>query len=242
MIWNIFNLTVYQPLYNGLVFLVGVVPYHDVGIAVILLTIVARIALYPLARRAIESQMAMKKVAPEIEAIKKKYKGDPAQQSKATFALYKERGVHPFAGALVGIAQIPILLGLYWVFAWGGLPTVDADLLYSFVHVPAGVNMEFLGFVDMGVNHNVALALLVGLSQLAYMRISMGPRGTQTPAEAVESSFSTDMAKSFDVQMRYVFPVTFAVIAYFVVAAAPLYWLTANLAMIAQEYFSGRRF
>jgi len=242
MIGSVFNLVVYQPLYNALVFLIGAIPSHDVGIAVILLTIVVRIVLYPLSRRAVDSQLAVKKLAPEIEAIKKKYKGDAAEQSKATLALYKERGVHPFAGALVGIIQIPILLGLYWVFARGGLPHIDPNLLYPFVHPSNGVNMEFLGFVDMGASRNIVLALLVGISQFAYMRLSMGPRGSQSAAEAIESSFSSDMAKSFDLQMRYVFPVTFAVIAYFVVAAAPLYWLTANAAMIAQEYFSGRRF
>ena len=67
----------------------------------------------------------------------------------------------------------------------------------------------------------------------------MGPRGSQTPAEA---TFSTDMAKSFDLQARYVFPVVFGVITYFIVAAAPLYWVTSNTFMIFQELAAGRRF
>ena len=99
--------------------------------------------------------------------------------------------------------------------------------------------MEFLGALDMGPKHNIMLAILVALSQLVYSRLSMGPRGTTTVGEA---TLSTDMAKSFDIQARYVFPLLFGVISYTVPAAAPLYWLTGNIFMIGQEYASGRRF
>src|SRR6185436_14723915 len=96
--WSaLFHTIIYDPLYNGLVFLVGVIPTHDVGIAVILLTIVVRTILYPLSRRAVETQLAMKKIAPDVERIKVKYKDNREEQTKAIFALYRERGVHPFA-------------------------------------------------------------------------------------------------------------------------------------------------
>ena len=232
MISSFFHLFVYDPLYNGLIYLVGVIPTHDVGIAVIVLTIAVRIILFPLSRRAVESQIAMKKIAPEIEELKKKHK-DSAEQSKAIFALYKERDIHPFSSIGLLLLQLPILIGLYWVFALGG------SLLYSFVHTPDTINMEFLGALDMGAKHNIMLAILVALSQLVYSRLSMGPRGTTTVGEA---TLSTDMAKSFDIQARYVFPLLFGVISYTVPAAAPLYWLTGNIFMIGQEYASGRRF
>ena len=67
----------------------------------------------------------------------------------------------------------------------------------------------------------------------------MGPRGVKT---ATEASFSDDMAKSMDVQARFVLPAVIGVIAYTVVAAAPLYWVTSNSFMILQEYLAGRRF
>ena len=70
MISQLFHAVIYDPLYNGLVFLVGIIPTHDVGLAVIALTIVARVIIYPLSKRAIETQMAMKKIAPEVEKIK----------------------------------------------------------------------------------------------------------------------------------------------------------------------------
>jgi len=239
MILNVLHAVVYEPLYNALIFLVDHVPGHDVGIAVILLTIVVRLILYPLSRRAVESQLAMKKVAPDVEALKKKYKDDAAEQNKAIFALYKERGVHPFAGAGLMLIQLPVLFSLYYMFVHGGLPTINADMLYAFVHAPATVNMHFLGFIDIGAAHNIVLAALVAVTQLLYTRLSMGKTQDDSP---VEASMSADLAKSFDFQARYVMPLMFGVIAYFIPAAAPLYLVTANVFMIAQEFWSGRRF
>lgn len=239
MISSLFHTLVYVPLYNGLVFLVGVVPSHDMGLAVVALTVVVRVVLYPVSRRAVLSQIAMKKLAPEAEELKKKYKKNSPEQNAAIWALYRERGVHPLAGIGLLFLQLPVLFGLYWVFLRGGFPQVDPSLLYAFVHAPSSVSMEFLGFVDMGAKHNIPLALLVAATQFVYTRLSMGPRAARGN---IEASFSDDMARSFDLQARYIFPLTFAVIAYFVAAAVPLYWFTSNLFMIAQEYAAGRRF
>ncbi len=238
MIGTIFHAIIYDPLYNGLVFLVGVIPSHDLGIAVILLTIVARIILYPLSRRAVQAQLDMKRIAPEVEKLKEKHKDDREQQSRAILELYKEHGIHPFANFGLVLVQIPILLGLYWVFSRGGLPKIDLTLLYPFVHPPAAVNMEFLGVLNVGMNHSIVLAVLAGVTQFLYTRLSMGPK----QEHLAESTLSGDMAKSFDLQARYVLPAMIAVISFTVVAAAPLYWVTSNTFMILQEYIGGRRF
>lgn len=242
MISAAFHAVIYQPLYNGLVFLVGVIPTHDMGLAVIALTVIVRVIVYPLSRRAVLSQMAMKKIAPEVEEIKKKYKKNSPEQTQAIFALYKERGIHPFASFGLVLIQFPVLIGLYFVFLRGGFPHIDASLLYSFVQAPASVNMHLFGFVDMAAPHNIPLALLVALTQLIYSRLSMGPREKTPESTPVEASLSGDMAKSFDLQMRYLFPLLFGFIAYSVAAAAPLYWVTSNLFMIGQEFLAGRRF
>src|ERR1700745_3002747 len=101
MIGSIFHAGIYNPLYNGLVFLVGIIPSHDVGLAIVVLTIVVRFILFPLSRRAVQAQLAMKEIAPDVEDLKKKFENDREQQSKAIFALYKERGIHPFAGFML---------------------------------------------------------------------------------------------------------------------------------------------
>ena len=240
MVTQIFDAVIYKPLYNGLIFLIGIVPAHDVGIAVVALTIIARIILYPLAKRAVTAQMAMKSVTPDIEALKKKYEKDREAQSKAIFALYKERNIKPFSGIALLLIQFPILIGLYWVFARGGLPSVDSTLLYSFVHIPEAVNMNFLGVINMS-GHSVFLALTAAITQFLYTRLSMGPAATIDPSP-IESTLSGDMAKTFDMQARYVLPLMIGGIAYTIGAAAPLYWTAGNIFMLAQEYASGRRF
>lgn len=237
MISSIFHAVVYAPIYNALVFFVGLLPSHDVGIAVIVVTILVRFVLFPLSRVAITTQMKMKEIAPEVEEIKKKYKTSE-EQGRATLALYKERGVRPFAGFFLTLLQLPILLGLYWVFAQGGLPEIHASILYPFVHVPGAVNMEFLGLINMA-KPSIVLALLATVAQFIYTRLSMGPRGQVT---ATEATLSSDMAKSFDLQARYLLPAMVGIIGLFIASAAPLYWLTGNIFMIGQELLAGRRF
>ncbi|MBI2030830.1 membrane protein insertase YidC [Candidatus Kaiserbacteria bacterium] len=239
MISSAFHTVVYDPLYNGLIFLVNHIPTHDVGIAIVILTILVRLVVYPLSKRAIQSQIAMKKVVPEVEELKKKYKKNSPEQTQAVFAFYKEHDIHPFAGLGLMLIQLPILIALYWIFAMGGLPVVDENILYGFVPRPETVNMLFLGLIDMGAKHNIVLALLTVATQLIYSRLSMGPRVGKT---AVEESLSSDMAKSFDLQVRYVLPVVIGFVVYVVAAAAPLYYVTSNIFMIAQEYLAGRRF
>jgi len=239
MILNFLHAVIYDPLYNALIFFVDKVPGHDIGIAVVLLTIVVRIILFPLAKKAVESQLAMKKIAPEMEAIKAKYKNDAAQQSKAVFALYKERGVHPLAGFGILLLQLPVLFALYYIFVRSGLPEIQTDILYSFINAPAAVDMRFLGFVDMAATHNLVLAGLVSVSQFIYSRLSMGKTQNDSP---VEASLSKDLARSFDFQARYVMPLIIGAVGYFFPAVFSLYMVTANIFMIGQEFFSGRRF
>lgn len=239
MISGLFHTFVFQPLYNGLVFFIDIVPGHDVGLAVIALTILVRIVIFPLSQRAIKTQIAMKAVMPDVEALKERFKNDKEQLGRALLALYRERDIHPFASFGIILIQLPLLLGLYWVFLGDGLPAVNAEVLYSFIPVPAMVSMQFLGSMDMGAAHNIVLATLAALTQVVYTRLSMGLR---TPRPAGEQSFSSDMARNFELQARYVLPLIIGVVSYTVAAAVPLYWVTSNLFMIAQEYLSGRRF
>ncbi|MCR4281269.1 MAG: YidC/Oxa1 family membrane protein insertase [Candidatus Kaiserbacteria bacterium] len=238
MISAIFHALVYDPLYNGLVFLVGILPANDVGLAVVLLTIIVRIIIFPLSRRAVIAQKQMKEIAPDLEALKVKYKNNREEQGRAIFALYKERDIHPFASFGLILIQLPILFALYWIFALGKLPAVHTEILYPFVHAPAVVNMEFLGLINVG-SKSILLAILAAVTQIIYSRLSMGPRMKSGPSDG---TFAGDMAKSFDLQARYVLPVIIGVIAYTIPAAAPLYWVVSNSFMIGQEFFMGRRF
>ena len=237
MISTIFNVVIHDPLYNALVFLIHVVPYSDVGIAVILLTLFVKLLLFPLTKKAIHTQVTLKKIGPRLEEIKKKYKDDQQEQVKQTLKVYKENDIHPLSGILTLFIQLPVIFGLYWMFFKGGLPTIDIDSLYAFVSAPETVNMNFLGIVDMA-ERSVVLALLAGATQFVHAQIAIKPPETKSkPGESLKD----DLARSMTLQMRYVLPIFVGVIAYFISSAVALYWTTSNLFTIGQELFVRRR-
>ena len=79
---QLFNVVLFQPLLNLLVFLYNIVPYHDLGVAIILLTIIIKAVLYPLASQSIKSQKALQELQPKMEALKKQYKNDKEKLAK----------------------------------------------------------------------------------------------------------------------------------------------------------------
>src|ERR1035441_7080466 len=138
----------YRPILNLLVFFYQTIAFHDLGIAIILVTLFIRLILYPFFHTGAKQQMLMQRIQPKIKEIQTKHKDDRDQQAKALMELYKEHGVNPFSGILLLVIQIPILLTFYWVIR-SGVGTVQLTGLYSFVAVPHSINTIFLGFIDL---------------------------------------------------------------------------------------------
>jgi YidC/Oxa1 family membrane protein insertase len=235
-----FHATLYQPLYNGLVFLISVMPWHDVGLAVLALTVLVKLILLPLSEKAVATQLAMKKFEPELNNIKIKYKNDREAQASAVLNFYKEHKINPVASFLVVLIQMPIIISLYYVFYKGGLPEINPDLVYSFTKLPEAVNMHFLSLLDIG-QKSILLALIVGVTQFLQMRLAMPPLPPRDHKEG-PPSLKDEMARSLNVQMRYVMPALFTFVAMQVAGAVSLYWTTSNLFAIAQELYLRKKF
>ena len=233
MLTNIWNTFLYEPLLNALAFLVSVVPGGDVGLAVILLTILVKVALFPLSQRSIESQKKMNLLAPEIKKIKDSG-ASKEEQAKLTFELYKKNKTNPFSGCLLILIQIPIIFALYYVFLKG--LNFESGLLYSFVKAPENVNMLFLGVLDL-TQKSLLLAVLAGISQFFQAYYMPKP----APSTGDGKSFQESFAKSMHVQMKYVFPFIVAFIAYSVSGAIALYWVTSNIFAVGQQIYSARK-
>ena len=217
----------FDPLYNSLIFLFQIFPWADAGIVVVLLTILVRLILFPLSRKAVVTQVKMAEIGPELSAIKEKYKNNSEEQARKTLALYKEKGVNPFSGILVVIIQIPIILALYQIFLH--FPEVNSALLYSFVSVPENINTTFLGLVDVSAKSAV-IALLAAAS--TYFQFLASMKGQK---ESKGTSFGDNLTRSMQKQMKYFFPVLVFFISYNISGVIALYWLTTNLFSIAQE-------
>jgi YidC/Oxa1 family membrane protein insertase len=228
---GLFHTLIYQPIYNALALLIGFLPGGDVGLAIIAITVLVRLILSPLSLSAIRTQIAMRRIDPELKALQAAYKDDKETLGKKTMELFRENKVNPLASFFLILIQLPIIIGLYAVLRaeTKGL-SFDPSVLYSFVHAPAHASLLFLGFFDLA-GKSLALAAVVAITQFIYAKL-LSP---STPAAASKGSFQEDLSKSMQMQMQYALPVVLGVVAYFASSAIALYFVTSNTFSILQE-------
>lgn len=230
MISSFFHAVFYDPIYNALVALVSIVPGSDVGIAVILVTVVIRLILLPFSLSAARTQRAMKILEPKIKELKEKHKGNKEKEALETLALYREARVNPFSSILTVFIQIPVLLALYFVFYYEPFPAINALRLYSFTPTPDTISLEFLGLISVA-GKSIILAFLAGVTQ--YFQAHLALSGTMKPSDT--KSIQNDFQRVMGMQLKYVFPFIIAVISYTTSGAIALYFITTNLAGALQE-------
>jgi len=233
VIGSFFNTFFYNPLYNGLILLLDVLPWLDLGLAIVVFTILVKLILFPLSQKQIKTQIKIKEIEPKINEIKEKYL-DKQERAVKTMELYKSEKINPFAGFLPILIQIPIIFALYFIFLRSGFPEINSEILYSFVKAPLDVNMMFLGLLDVS-QKSVILAVLAGISQ--YFQAKLASPITK---KTEKGGLGEDFARSMSIQMRYVFPVMIFFIAYTISAAVAIYWTTSNIFMIGQELYVKR--
>lgn len=213
----------------------ALVPGADAGIAVVIFTILVRLALYPLSKKSIETQFKIKNIDGDVQKIRESVK-DKTKQAAQIMDLYKRKGLNPLSGFALIIVQIPIIFALYYIFLKGGLPVVNTDMLYSFITAPGDINMRFLGVFDLTAKSYV-LAAICAASQFFQAKLSLPPAKSQKDS----TSFKDNLARSMNIQMRYFFPVMVFFIAYNLSSIIALYWITNNLFAIAQEWSVRRK-
>jgi YidC/Oxa1 family membrane protein insertase len=246
-ILTLWNSLLVHPIMNLTLFAYSVV--HDFGLAIILVTVTIRLALYPLYVTQIRSQRAMQEVAPAMEELKKKYGKDRQRFSQEQMKLYKERGVNPAAGCLPLVLQMPLLIALYNSLLQLGCglgpppgnvcPGLTHDMVesfrYTFVPNPVGeggsldTTAHWLPWITEGLQHPDpwVLPIFAGLVQLVASVMAM-------PAKQVRSD---DPAQRMTQSMAYTFPLITVIIGRSFPAGLALYWITTTLFQIVQQYF-----
>jgi len=222
---------IYIPLYNGLMLILDVLPIADIGIAVIILTVAVKIITYPLAKKTSVTQLQMKEKQPELDQIKEKYKNNKQEQALKIMEFYKKYKINPFSSFFTILIQIPIIYSLYHIFLYAGLPTVNADLLYSFIQAPAKISMNFLGLIDVS-EKNIFFALLAGITSFFQMKIT-----APTPEKKPGVELKDDLARMMSLQMKYFMPILIFFISWRISAVVALYWAVSNLLGIAQDLY-----
>ena len=239
----LFNELLYRPLFNSMVFFYNTIPVANIGLALILTTLVVRILMIPLYRASIKSQREMTIVQPILKELQTKYKDDRQKLSEEMLKAYKEHNVNPFAGILLLVVQIPILIAIYQVSLNIFKPENYPDL-YSFITLPESFDPQFFGLLSVADSKNIILALLVGISQ--YYQIKLIMKRTQ-PAKSKDTKKSKkkkdnkpdvpDFATTLNKQMLFMMPILVTIFAYSFPASMSLYWITTTLFTIGQEYF-----
>ena len=186
---------------------------RNYGLAIIIMTLIIRSALWPLQNAATKSMRKMAKLSPIMNELREKYKDDPQRLNQETMKLYKEYGVNPFGGCLPMLVQIPIFFGFY------GMLDKAIELRNSSFLWVRDLSQPDTVFHIAGIPINV-LPLVMAATQLWQMHIT--PK-TGDPAQ----------------QRMFLFmPLIFLFICYNYASGLALYWTVQNLFFVAQMYLT----
>ncbi len=184
------------------------------GFAIILLTLMVRIAIYPLMARQFKTMAQMRPLKPEMDRINEMYAGDMEKKQAATMELYRKHGISPFsqlAGCLPILAQMPIFLALY----------ASLSTNIELFHAPFALWWKDLSAPDP------FFVLPIGISALMFIQQKLTPPAGMDPMQAK--------------MMLYMMPIMMGAFSLFLPAGLGLYWGTSSLLSLLQQRFNESR-
>ena len=254
---SIFNTFFIAPIINVMVFFIHIfnsigLP-GSLGLAIIALTIVIKILIWPFMTAQLRSAKKMADLKPHLDKLKEKHKDDRQKMSQAQMALFKEHGVNPAAGCLPALIQMPVFIALYQViFAFfdskSGLTHIN-DLTYSFM--PDLQKMPSPQFLGIDLSHKpsdfaqygwVLLLIPIITAALTFVQSKMMAPSpvkkypSDSPKEKKEKEDKGDMASAMQSQILYLMPLMIGFFAYGFPAGLALYWNTFTIFGIIQQY------
>lgn len=227
-----FHTLFYEPLYNLLVVVLTYTPLHDIGAAIVIVTLFVKFILLPLNLSALRSQYLMKRLEPEMNKIKELQKTNPQEASKKMMELYRSEKINPLSSLFVVIIQIPIFFALYFVFSKGAYN--DPSSLYSFVAFPEQLHTMAFGLFDV-TKKSIVIAVLAGFS--SYVLARRQTMGMTSKKESHEETFQDQFMKSMKIQLLYVLPIIIGISAAALPSALGLYWFVSNMIGYAQDVY-----
>lgn len=244
-----------EPLFNALLFLYAIIPGGDFGVAVIVLTAIIRLAMWPLVKKQVHQQRVMKELKPEVDKLKKKAGGDKQKESQMMMELYKEKGVNPFASFGIILIQLPIFIALFFTLREivGGdtLETTTYAFLQSLPAIqaivanPASFDPTLFGLIDMSEPH-IVLALTAGASQFIQAK-QMSPKDEEKDEQTAKNTSQNQNSEkngkkdqptppSMQKMMSNILPVVMVIVAMQLPSALAVYWTVGSIVAIGQQY------
>lgn len=225
---GLFNTIVYQPIFNGFVLLYNLIP--DVGIVILIITIIIKALLYPLTASSIKAQKSLSELQPKMDELKSKHKDDKQALAQETMKLYKEHKVNPLGSCLPILVQLPIFIALYMVLQ-AGLASNNFDKLYSFVANPGQINTMTMGVFDLK-KASIVLAVLAGAAQFFQSKMFVRKKA---PKIAGTGAKDENMASMMNKQMLYFLPIMTVFIGIKMPAGLTLYWFLSTVLTVLQQ-------
>ena len=212
---TLFNTYLYQPILWLLVFIYQHLSFGDLGLAIILLTVVVRIVLLPLFYKGAKDQALMQRLQPAIKKIQTDHKDN--KEVQALMALYKEHRLNPFSGFLLLLIQLPIFIALFQIFSKGlAAPVFDSRTLF--------------GLIDLGAK-SIVVVLIAAALQYVQGKLTLPPK-------SVSDGNPMASAGKF---MIYVGPVISIIVFMNLPSALSLYWTVSTIFSIGQQLYINKK-
>jgi len=227
---SIFDLILYRPMLNVLVYFYNTIAFGDLGISIILLTLLIRLILYPFFEKNAYNQTIMQMIQPKVKEIQDKHKHDKQKQTEELLKLYKEHKVNPFYTFLFLLIQLPILIILYKLIL-NSFSTQFFNELYPFIVRPNNFQTYFLGLINLK-NRSILLVVLAAAFQYlaGYLALpKINKEKELLPAEKVAR------------QMVFISPLLTIFIFFNFPAAISLYWLASSVFSVFQQIIINQR-
>lgn len=216
---ELFFNTIQNPIFSVLQYIYDTVGVHDLGVSIIILTILIRVVLLPIFYKGAKDQSLMQKLQPKIKEIQKKHKENKEEQAKVLLALYKEHKVNPFSGFALLIIQLPVFIALFQIFTDQVLgPAFDSRL--------------FLGLINLEVK-NIYLAVFA--AGIQYIQSKM-----MLPKKTNKEEKSGPM-ESIGKTMVFIGPAFTVIILMNLPAALGLYWAVSNIFSVIQQFYINKK-
>lgn len=242
MLW-LYNEILFRPILNLLIWLYVTIPGSDLGIAIIVLTLIIKLILYPFTVAQIKQQRALQTLQPKIAEIRKRLKDDKEGQAKELMELYRKDKVNPASSCLPLLIQLPVFIALYQALSVG-LQSQSLSMLYSFVPNPGTVHAVLFGVIDLVKPNYVLAALAAGVQFWQTWMMMKQPGIAKTPPAEVggeKGAKDEDMAAMVNKQMMYVMPIMTLIIGIKLPGGLALYWFIMSLLTIGQQYWLMRK-
>jgi YidC/Oxa1 family membrane protein insertase len=205
-------------------YLFGIIPNY--GVAIIILTILSKILLWPLGTKSYKSMSQMKKLQPLLQEIRDKYKNDRKKMNEEVMRLHRTYGINPLGGCLPMVVQIPVFFALYRML----------DQAIELRHAPFFGWINDLSVPDRLGNFDFAIPFMEPPYGIPVLTLIMGA------TMLWQQKMTPSVGDPTQAKMMMLMPVVFTFIFINFSAGLVLYWLVNNILSIGQQYYTQKKF